>query len=85
MEATLVCVLRGLPGEVTFELRPEEYEGAGQGKIWEQRIPGRGISKCKGPETGLRLGVLEAPGQSPRNCGRGEGRCTQGLRALVRS
>ena len=35
---------------LTFEYRPEGSKGSSQVENWGKNIPGRGDSKCKGPE-----------------------------------
>lgn len=50
-------------GWYPLELRPEWWGRLGLVKIWMQNIPGRGNSRCKGPEveTSLPLAGTERP------------------------
>ena len=43
----------------SFEDRPEASEGKSSVPIWGKGIPGRGTSKCDGPEAGTGLACLE--------------------------
>lgn len=43
----MVCGLRGLPGEVTFELRPEEYEGLARERFGNREFQAEGAASAK--------------------------------------
>lgn len=42
----------GLTEKVTFEQKPEEGEGVNHVANGEKNLPGKGKTKCKGPEVG---------------------------------
>lgn len=45
--------------EKTLKHKPERQEDISQEQTWENRVLGRGISKCKGPEVGTHLICLK--------------------------